>query len=444
MNKSMKTRNPIPLGRVAVCVIAMAVLAACGGGGDGARDTKPAEGHRDYTIDTAGRLAVTESGAAAVRILDLDSAALLEATHLLDYVPSAIYPSPQGRYVVVYQRTQDQVQFVDGGIWQEDHGDHLHDYRQASRLMTWKLAGPRPTHYDRQAGQQSAVFMDGNASAAPVQNAGIRIFDDAGIAAGALRAAVDLGLPIHGLGEPVDGKLLTVSRAVDAPNALPTHLNLYLRSGNTYAFARQLPTRCDSMHGSFSSGIHTLVGCSDGMLLVRHTGASTVDDGTKLATPLRVGTIAGHPGLPDHFIGIASEGASPAAVTTRFYAVDASAGGVVSLSPQGWTTGRVQRAHGFDRSGQRFFVLDDEGALTVLQRQGAAWTTVARVVGVIPSMPSAAPWPVIASNGAKDEIYLTDPSARQLVVVDPLTGNVKTRHNLGYVPSGLAWLGITR
>lgn len=421
-----------------VCFAAAALLAACGGGADGGH-----HGHGDSSIDTAGRLAITESNGTTLRIHDLDSLAL-EASHTMLGTPSAVYASPGGRYAVLLQRTQDRVQFVDGGIWQEDHGDHLHDYKQASKLSNFALAGPRPTHYDVQAGVQAAVFMDGNSAAVPAQNAGAHLLTDASIGTGNSVATLELGFPIHGLAEPVGEKLLAVARAGDAGDALPTHLVLHQRSGSAYSLVRQLPTRCNGMHGSFSSGSSTLVGCVDGMLLVRHLTATTVSDGQLLTTPLRVGTIAGHPRLPDQFIGIASEGSAPAAVTTRFYAVNGNTGLVSDFQPEAWATGRVRRAHGFDRSGQRFFILDDQGTLTVAQRQGAGWGNLARVPGVIPSMPAASPWPAFVANGARDEIYITDPVARQLVVVNATSGAVIARRDLGYVPSGLAWLGITR
>lgn len=423
---------------------ALALLAGCGGGLDGQDDTDPGHDDGDGTsIDTAGRLALTEAGSLTLRIHDLDTGSL-EASHNLQNAPSALYASPGGRYAVVAQRTQGLVQFIDGGIWQEDHVDHLHDYRQASRALTWTLAGAQPTHYDVQAGRQAAVFMDGNSAAVPVQNAGVRLLTDASIARGDTAAAMDLDFPVHGLGEPVDDKLLTVSRAADAPDALPTHLNLYQRSGTAYNFVRELPVRCDGMHGSFSSGASTVAGCLDGMLLVRHLSATTVSDGQKLATPLRVGTLAGHPRLPDQFIGIATEGAAPAPVTTRFYAVDGVAGTVADFEPQGWGTGRQRRAHAFDRSGQRFFIIDDQGTLIVSQREGDAWTALARVEGAVPVMPAAAPWPAIAVNGARDRIYLTDPVAGQLVEVDSSNGTVLSRQALGFAPAAVAWLGITR
>jgi hypothetical protein len=131
-------------------------------------------------------------------------------------------------------------------------------------------------------------------------------------------------------------------------------------------------------------------------------------------------------------------------VTTRFYAVDGDAGTVSSFTPQGWVAGNIRRAHGFDRSGKRFALLDAQGTLILSQHQNKTWAPLARVTGVIPSMPTAAPWPAIVANGAKDELYITDPQARQLVVVDSATGAVKSRRNLDFVPSGVAWLGITR
>jgi hypothetical protein len=202
-----------------------------------------------------------------------------------------------------------------------------------------------------QPGQQAAVFMDGDAAATPAVNAGVRVITDASIAAGETVAALDLAAPIHGLAEPVGDKLLTVARAADAPDTLPTHLVLYRRDGSGYVRDRELPTRCDGMHGSASSGAYAIVGCIDGMLLVQHTGATTVSE-RKLATTCAWARWPAIRVLPGHFVGIATEGTAPAPVTTRFYAVDAAAGSVQALQPTGWADGSIRRAHAFDRSGR--------------------------------------------------------------------------------------------
>jgi len=428
--------------RSALISLAVAgLLAGCGGG---VKEDEKSHGSETVFINTAGRIVTTEKDARTLRVHDLDNNGAVEGSYTLDHVPAALYASPQGRYAVAVQRTQDQVQFIDGGVWQEDHVDHLHDYKQGSKAMGWKLTGARPTHYDVQPGKQAAFFMDGNSAATPVQNAGVRLITEASIASGGTVAALDLSAPLHGLAEPIDNKLLAVSRAADAPDTLPTHLVLYQREGASYRMDRQVPTRCNGMHGSASSGNTSVVGCLGGMLLVRHTSSTAVSDGQFISTPLRVGTLAGHVRLPNQYIGIASEGAAPAPVTTRFYALNGETGTVSDFVPQGWGTGRVRRAHAFDRSGQRLFILDDQGTLTVAQRQNGGWANLTRVTGAIPRMPAAAPWPVLTANGAKDEIYLTDPEARQLVVVNTTTGAIQARRELGFIPSNAVWLGITR
>jgi hypothetical protein len=59
-------------------------------------------------------------------------------------------------------------------------------------------------------------------------------------------------------------------------------------------------------------------------------------------------------------------------------------------------------------------------------------------------MPTAAPWPVITANGARDEVYITDPANQKLVVLNSSTNAIAARRDLGYTPSNAVWLGIKR
>lgn len=422
--------------RSLLALAAAALVTACGGGGDD-------HDHTDTVIDTAGRLVIAESAATSVRVFDLDSKAVA-ATIAMDSAPSALYTSPNGRYAVAYQGTAGKVQFIDGGIWQEDHTDHLHDYKQAAAKLDWTLAGTAPSHFDKQEGVQATVYFDGSSTATPPQNAKISLLTDDSIGGKKAAATLDLNYAVHGFGEPVGNKLLTVFRASDATSTLPTHVDLYQRSSTGYTFDRRLGSRCEGMHGSFSSGSHTVVGCMDGVMVVTHTGTTTVTD-KKVAIPLRVTTVVGHPKLTGQFIGIGTEGSTAAPpVTTRFFAIDAAAGTQAALPLAGWDTGRVRRAHAMDRSGTRFAVVDDQGSLRTVVRQSGAWAAGVAVNGVVPVMPTAAPWPAIAVNNAKDEFYVTDPVAKQLVTVNSQTGAVISRADLGFTPSAITWTGITR
>lgn len=420
-----------PIARHALTGLALAttlVLTACGGGSD---DGEADHGHAD--IDTAGRLAIAEAAAPSLRIHDLDSGRT-ESSFLLANPPSALYASPGGRYALAFQRPQDTVQVVDGGIWQEDHGDHDHDYKAAPRLLPLRLNGPQPTHYDDRAGQ-AAVFMDGRAAAA--QNASAQLFSDASLTAGQTLATLALTAPMHGFAEP-NGEHLVVS-ALAAGATAPTQVELYRRQGSAYSFVQRLDALCPGMHGSYTRGTTTVAGCSDGALLVAPQAAGGWR-GTRVTTPSGISTIAGHPKLA-RFVGIGNSG-QPS--TTRFYDIDPATQSATAITVAGWGEGRLRRAHGFDRSGQQLFVLDDLGTLYVLQPGASGWTTRSTITGAVPAMPAAAPFPALAANGARDEVYLSDPMARQLLVVDTAQPQVKQRVALGFTPSYLAWLGIAR
>ena len=427
----MKTHQFL-LKNLLLAISATALLTACGGG-DGVSD-------QATQIDTAGRLALSENDKPALRIHDLDSGQS-ENVFTITGAAAAVYASPNGRYAVTVQRAQDAVQFIDGGVWQEDHVDHLHDYKQASKLMPWTLSGSQPTHYDVQKGTQAAIFMDGNAAATPPQNAAVRLITDASIAKGTTEAAMELSAPIHGLAEPVGNTLLVAHRQADASDTLPTHLHAYTRNGTGYVFQRQLNTRCDGMHGSFTAGQFTAAGCVGGVLLVRHTEVGTID--TKVDTPIRIGTIAGHHQQAGQFIGIGNDGVAPNQ-TTRFFSIDANTNVVSEIVPEGWSPGALRRAHGFDRKGLNFYILDSQGNLYVMQRTGNTWTTAARISQAIGTMPTTAPFPVMATNGARDEVYLTDPVSQQLIVVNSANHTITSRTSLGFKPASMAWLGISR
>ena len=418
--------RPIPR---CIALAAALALSACGGGGS----DDAAHGHDDTQLNTAGRLAIADAGSPSLTIHDLDSGRT-ETSFMLANAPSALYASPGGRYALAFQRPQDTVQLVDGGVWQEDHGDHDHDYKQVPKLLTMRLDGPQPTHYDDRAGQAS-VFMDGRAAAA--QNASALLFTDASIGSGNVLAALPLPAPMHGFAEP-NGEHLIVSALVAGATS-PTQIEVHRRQGSAFGLVQRLDAVCPGMHGSYTQGTTTIAGCSDGALLVAPQAGGGWT-GTRVITPSGIGAIAGHPKLT-RFVGIGNSG-TPS--TTRFYDIDPATSTATPIAITGWAEGRLRRAHGFDRQGQNLFVLDDLGTLYVLQPSASGWTTRATLAGAVPSMPAAAPFPAFAANGARDEVYLSDPTAQQLLVVDTAQPQIRQRVALGFTPSYLAWLGIAR
>lgn len=425
----MTNRN-FPLKRALGACAFATLLAACGGGGGSEPE------HEHTRIDTAGRLALSEDAGNVLRMYELDDARVA-STFALANPPSAVYASPGGRYALAVQRTQDLVQAVDGGVYQEDHGDHLHDYKETPRLLAWQLTGPQPTHYDDRAGQ-AVFFMDGRATATPVQPSSAVLLTDASIGRGETVARVGFASAMHGFAEPNGQRLVASWRDPAGTGTSPTQVEVYRRNGSGYSFEQRLDARCNGMHGSYTLGSATVAGCSDGVLVAAPQGAGFA--ATLVATPTGISTVAGHP-KQARMVGIGNAG-TPS--TTRFYDIDAGARTASAIGLPGWAEGRLRRAHGFDRSGRYFFVLDDLGTLHVLERGASGWSTTKTLAGAVPAMPAAAPFPAFAANGARDEIYLTDPQARQLVVVDSSALAVKQRRALDFKPSYAAWVGIAR
>ncbi len=418
--------------RVTYCLMLALVagaLAGCGGGGD--------EAHKDFFIDTKGRLAIAAQDSANVRIHDLDSGQTA-GTFAMANPPSALYASPGGRFVLAVQRTNNLVQTIDGGVWQEDHGDHLHDYKQAPAMAGFRIDGPQPTHYDDRHGRAS-IFMDGRAGP-PLESSYAVLFDEDSIARGRLLARLpELPYAVHGFAEPNGEHLVVTHRSADAVDALPNYLHVWRRSGETFTKVQELPTRCDRMHGSYTRQHVTVAGCADGVAILKRDAAGQFTSQMAAASH-RIGTVAGH-AKQSRMIGIGNAGTP---LTSQFSDIDLDTGRTTKIMIDGWGEGRLRRAHGWNRQGTRFFVLDDRGSLFVLEFANGAWRTIKRIDGVIAEMPTAAPFPAFVANGAKDEAYFTDPKGRALVTVNTATLEIGARTALDFVPSALAWVGITR
>ncbi len=408
----------LPLALAATLALA---LAACGGSGG-------EDEHVEERIDSAGLLALGEAGSTALRLLDLDRDAV---THTLTLAapPSALRASPGGRYALAVQRTQDRVQVIDGGLWQEDHVDHLHDYRREPSLLPQQISGPRPTHYEVDGGL-GVFFMDGDA--ATQRGASVHTVTEASLARNGADSQFEAGPAVHGVAQPRGDYMLVSARSDSAPGTLPDVIDLYQREAQNWRLVQRLDGQCPDMHGSHSSAQFSVFGCSDGVLVVEQQGARFST--RKIANPpglpegSRIGTVAGHPRLA-RFIGLAGG--------SGVFDIDPAAG---TIAPINWAEGRTRRAHSFDRSGRHFVLLDDTGTTHWLD-SGAQWRVAARVP-TMAAMPAAAPFPALVPGRARDEMLLTDPGAREIAVLDSAAPAVKRRIQLDFAPSVLAWLGI--
>lgn len=404
-----------------------ASLAACGSGGDSSTNVASDSGN-DFHIDSRGRLAITEAEVAAVRILDLDDNRIVGEIKTAN-PPSQLYASPSRRYAVAVQRMQDRVEFIDGGLWQEDHGDHLHDYEAAPKAMDYVLEGARPTHYEVHDGI-AALFMDGSTDDA--RPAAVVTFSDADIARGGVSASTTLERPMHGTAEPRGDWMLTTWRDPQATSTLPVQVELHRRSGDGFAFVQRFDEPCPSLHGSFSNDGHTVFGCADGVLVITQQGdaftASKIANPAGLPPGTRVGTVIGHHAL-SKLVGFAGR--------DLVFEIDPQA---LTMTPIDWASGRQRMAHAMDADGAHLLLVDDLGVLHLLEAS-AAWRVKASVP-VTGAIGADDPRPMIEPSQKDDAVFVTDPQGNRVVEVRTTDGGIAGQIPLSFRPAAITWLGV--
>lgn len=404
------------------------MLAACG---SGSSDMEDDDDHAPHThVQTAGRLVVQQGNEARVHVIELDSSAVLHS-YTVDHAPTAIYASPGHRYALLVQRPQDAVQILDGGIWQEQHGNHAHDHKQPPALLGARLSGVRPTHYEAFGGQ-AALFFDGNKdSAAP---ASVTLLSDASLAKGASGMALatqTLGTYMHGTAEPRGDYLLTTWRDPATTSTLPSQVELHHRHDDHFHFEQRFTPPCPGLHGSYSNATYSAFGCTDGVLLIEQRGSQFSSKKIPNAAELgasRIGTLMGHADW-GQFIGIAGH---------KFFAIDPVAGNMREIA---WAPAGVERVtQAVDAQGRNLLVLDKTGTLHILSL--ADWSKRAEIRNVIANMPTAAPWPALAVSRAAGKAWLSDPNGKQLHAIDLSTARVASTVALTFSPTRMTWLGM--
>ena len=410
-------------------LMAAAVLMALTGcdGSSHSNEGQPATDHKHDKVQSAGRLILSAAGSNQVHVYDIQQQKQLGSFDS-KFPIQAIYSSPDQRYAVLMQRTDNKVSFVDGGLWQEDHGNHMHDYQQAAKLSSFQLNGPAPTHYEVHSGQ-AAIFFDGVVN--PRQASAVQLLTDASIGNAKLAASLNLPQNMHGTAEPRGKHLLTTFRPADASNTLPTQVEWYQLNGENYVLKEKFAEQCPGLHGSFSNKDYSVFGCTDGVLVVEQKADQMV--ASKIANPSgmsgRIGTVTGHKNLST-MLGFAGQDQ---------YLLDPVAKTMTLLNWRGNSTA-TRTAFAMSGDGDYFAQLDSSGKLTV-QDVNAGYSIKGNLQ-LLSKIDSANP-PVISANLQNDDIFITDPANQQLLKVD-LAAMTNSSLKLDFVPAKMSWVGIAK
>lgn len=409
------------------CAALSLLLAGCGGGSSG---DSTSDHHAEAEIDTEGRLVVYDQDSALIKVISLDSREVLDTYSLAGEAPR-IYASPENRYAVIIQRSDDLVSFVDSGFYTEDHGDHLHDYAGDPSFLSFSLSGSMPTHYTSHE-DFAVIFFDGLVDG---MTSSVTLLSDETIGSGEVVAELTLDNNMHGVAKLIEDQLFVTYRdPLITDTVLPAEVDRYSFDGSALTFEHRYTEECPRLHGSAATDAFVTFGCSDGILAINLSDASF--PATKLSNPdslledSRIGTIYSHHDVAE-FVGVAGN---------QFYVIDPNnaTDPYQELSlPE--SVSRI--AQGFDAHGEVFYILGDDGKLYLFSIE-SDWAAI-NPVAVTDPVEEGDVSPAITFSQAEEKLFVLNTNGKEVIEVDSSTGEVLSTIELSFTASRLVWLGLS-
>lgn len=406
------------------------LLSACKDGSN--NNTTDAHQAGEFDIRSPGRLVVTAAEGSELAILNSTDGSLIERFNL-DNPASGLYSSPQSRFALVVQRDQNQVQILDGGLYQEDHGDHLHPYQKDPEMLTQSLNGVRPTHY-RENETRSAFFFDGDGENALLSS--VIDFDDDEILNNTIRS-LELTTAMHGVAETRGEFLLASYRAPDASSVLPDQVELFKFNSNSgnYDAVERFEERCPSLHGAFSTEDASVFACSDGVLVIRQNGeqftAEKIANPVGMADGVRIGG----------FSGFADSNVLAGWARGALYAVNLDNSSIELVDWTGGTEAEYSTAK-MDDEGEILMVLNKAGGLHLLDATDNFKHLIEiKVLNALPVVEGHASISIASSKSGED-VYIVDAINNQLVVVNLEHQEIEESISVPFTPKHVTWVGI--
>ncbi|MDE3272076.1 hypothetical protein [Pseudoalteromonas sp. G4] len=351
----------------------------------------PSEPHQPLELPE-GRLAYSSPDSNEIHIFDLATKQVINSFPLTN-TPSALYTSPNGRYVVAIQRNESLVEFIDGGIYLEEHGDHHDLHEDAPTTNTFELLDVKPTHYVP-VGEQALVFFDGDKDASA--DAGFAIISDESISETRIIAEHHYETYQHGTGQIRDNFVLATIRDVNSETSLPESIGLFEVHGDHFHQEQTFEHMCPDLHGSFQTEDYIAFACSDGVVKIKQEGelftSSKIANPTTMPQGVRIGKFIGSE-ENNTIIGLSRGGVFTVNLETN------------EIAPFAWQSEGVTNYLAYSVSGDKeaVLVLDDAGFINVFD-QHEQWqrTTRFQVINQIDEEKSAK----LIANRAHDISYL--------------------------------------
>lgn len=389
-----------------------------GHAGDGHVEDRGAHGH-GHGDGTLRRLVVA-SAEPELLFIDLDEGGARHVVTLQSPAGLASGVTEPGRFVLA--AAVDGVTVVDGGVWSEPHGDHGHDHVEEPAIVG-VVAGDRPTHLLSHGGT-TALWFDGSGQAL--------LFDEAGFAAGEIgvprhhRAASG---PHHGFVVPLGEHVVSTEMGADDAE-MPGTVVVADAAGELLA-----EFECADTHGEAVWSGGAAAACADGVLVIAEgpdgwTGSLVAYPGVDDTDPYGYGDARAWmlTTSPDGSVLAASLGAH------HVLLVDPADGSAVAVELDAPTA-----MFGVVFADDALLALDGDGVLHEIDPATGAITGT--IVDVVSPFADGEGGVYVVAVVTGETVYVTDPAAVAVAVVDLHTGATLEPLALDVAPTALAVVG---
>lgn len=357
------------------------------------------------------RLIVADAEATQIHVVDTEGEAAPVTVDVAS--PARLHLGPDGRHAWAVSREAGQVQLLDTGVVEEDHGDHSAVILQAPALLPATANGERPVHFNMDAARV-AVFWDGTGAAT--------LYDASAAAAGDLAPVmtIETGAPHHGVAVPVGD--FTIATLAPEGEGLPDALAVLGPDG-----AELSRVDCLNLHGEGKAGEFVAFGCEDGAAIF--DTSITPPAGRFVAYPEEAPTEGMIRQLLSPRDAMALVGSWGATHMVIFDPSSESGDFAFAELPA------PRMAWSLDETGIEGFAMLADGRLVRFSAlTGRMLDEAAGVTGAY-SMERGVVRPMMAVAGHR--VAISDPAAGQVVMVDADTLEIVERLELGGAPRSL-------
>lgn len=413
-------------------LIALSVAAFVSGCSEGENKVNTAtENHEQeqHQEEAISRFVISESGSNNIYVLNTSNFETLGQFTLINS-PSGLKTSPNGRYALALQRSQNVVEIIDGGVYAEAHGDHFHLHAEEPSLLTDTYTSAAPTHYDM-AEHQTALFFDGNTDAG--LNAELKVLDDASIATASHIASYSFSYAMHSTAQIFGEHVFTGVKEDPAAAGLPNQIATLELHGDHFHGPTIANVTCPSLHGSAQSNSQVAFACTDGVVLIDSPASDP--QYTKIANPAsleegsRFGKVLGFKDA-DKLLFISH--------TLQAFQLEQGV-----LEEIVWKEDASEGYLTYANTGSKFVVLSTTGQLKAFDpANDFAQTTNVQLWETVPTLADGERFRISYDQRSK-HVFVTDPTNNVVYEVALEGQSAVTSHQLSFTPGLITWTGTT-